>query len=246
MPPPRASPIFFGGVSTYLREKFPLLRRMPRWLDRLLSHRALLRLLAGKAAAQTGGPDVAELTLSMLRGEEGNQAGEIEELVAWLRDARPARDVCGFPPRCKRASPGRFASKLGVPVMGFLQGEDTFLDGLGEPWSSRVWALLAERMRDADLWIAPSQYFADLMAKRLGWSAEESAPPHSSRAERHLPGRLQRLTALAATYPPPPASDRLSSRASFPARDSACWSMPSSPSRSAGRFPISSFAAPDR
>src|SRR6476619_4123433 len=44
-------PVFFGGVSTYLREKVSWLRRMPRWLDSLLSNRALLRMLAGRAAA---------------------------------------------------------------------------------------------------------------------------------------------------------------------------------------------------
>src|SRR5258707_12129485 len=53
------TPIFFGGVSTYLREKGPLLRRMQRWVDALLWHRVWLRLLAGKAAAQIGGHDAA-------------------------------------------------------------------------------------------------------------------------------------------------------------------------------------------
>ena len=168
------TPIFFGGVSTYLREKIPLLRRMPRWLDRLLSHRVLLRLLAGKAAAQTGGPDVAELTLSMLKGEEGNQAGEIAELVEWLQ-THGQPEIVWLSTALQAGLARRIRSELRVPVIGFLQGEDTFLDGLGEPWSSRVWALLSERMRDADLWIAPSKYFASLMAKRLGWSAEESA-----------------------------------------------------------------------
>ena len=38
------------------------------------------------AAAKTGGPDVVKLTLSMLRGEQGNQASEIDELIAWLRE----------------------------------------------------------------------------------------------------------------------------------------------------------------
>jgi glycosyltransferase involved in cell wall biosynthesis len=167
-------PIFFGGISTYLREKAPFLRHMPRWLDRLLSNRALLRLLAGKAAARTGGPDVAKLTLSMLRGEEGNQAGEIEELVNWLQTHGQPETVW-LSTALQAGLARRIRADLGVPVIGFLQGEDTFLDGLGEPWSSRVWALLSERMRDADLWIAPSRYFADLMARRLGWSAEESA-----------------------------------------------------------------------
>ena len=168
------TPIFFGGVSTYLREKVPLLRRMPRWVDRLLSHRALLRLVAGKAAAKTGGPDVGKLTLSMLRGEEGNQAAEIEELIAWLREhGQP--DAVWLSTALQAGLARRIKAALGVPVIGFLQGEDTFLDGLGEPWSAQAWALLAERMRDADLWVAPSRYFADLMAKRLGWSAEECA-----------------------------------------------------------------------
>ena len=167
-------PIFFGGISTYLREKAPFLRHMPRWLDRLLSARALLRLLAGKAAARTGGPDVAKLTLSMLRGEEGNQAGEIEELVDWLRTHGKPETVW-LSTALQAGLARRIRAELGAPVIGFLQGEDTFLDGLGEPWSSRVWALLSERMRDADLWIAPSRYFADLMAGRLGWSAKESA-----------------------------------------------------------------------
>ncbi len=168
------TPIFFGGVSTYLREKVPLLRHMPRWLDRMLSQRALLRLLAGKAAAKTGGPDVAEMTLSMLRGEEGNQAGEIEELIAWLREhGKP--EAVWLSTALQAGLARRIKAALGVPVLGFLQGEDTFIDGLGAPWSTRVWALLGERMRDADLWIAPSRYFAELMARRLGWSAEESA-----------------------------------------------------------------------
>jgi glycosyltransferase involved in cell wall biosynthesis len=168
------TPIFFGGVSTYLREKVPLLRHMPRWLDRLLSQRALLRLVAGKAAAKTGGPDVAEMTLSMLRGEEGNQAGEIEELIAWLKEhAQP--EAVWLSTALQAGLARRIKQALGVPVIGFLQGEDSFIDGLGEPWSPRVWKLLGERMRDADLWVAPSRYFAGRMAPRLGWSPEESA-----------------------------------------------------------------------
>lgn len=166
------TPIFFGGVSTYLREKIPWLRHMPRWLDRLLSNRALLRLVAGKAAARTGGPDVARLTLSMLRGELGNQAAEIEELITWLREhARP--DAVWLSTALQAGLAKRIKAELGVPVLGFLQGEDAFIDGLGLPWSEQVWKLLGERMHDADRWIAPSQYFASLMADRIGWTAAD-------------------------------------------------------------------------
>ncbi len=169
------APIFFGGVSTYLREKFPLLRKMPRWVDRLLSARWILKMLAGRAAAKTGGPEVAEMTLSMLRGEMGNQAGELRELVAWLKTA-----FDGAPPDAVWLSTALQAglarslrTELNVPILGFLQGEDTFLDGLGSR-SPEIWSLLAERMKDADVWVAPSRYFADLMAARLRWSGAET------------------------------------------------------------------------
>jgi glycosyltransferase involved in cell wall biosynthesis len=191
-------PIFFGGVSTYLREKVPLLRHMPRWLDRLLSQRWLLKLLAGKAAAKTGGPDVAKMTLSMLRGEKGNQADEIEELIAWLREhARP--EAIWFSTALQAGLARRLKAELGVPVLGFLQGEDSFIDGLGEPWRKQVWTLLAERMRDVDAWIAPSRYFADLMARRLGWSAGEA-----TLRIRIVPNGLT-TEGYSAKPPPPPA-----------------------------------------
>ena len=39
----------------------------------------------GGMAGKTRGEDVGELTLSMLRGEEGNQVRELEQLVSWLK-----------------------------------------------------------------------------------------------------------------------------------------------------------------
>jgi glycosyltransferase involved in cell wall biosynthesis len=167
------TPIFFGGVSTYLREKFAFLRRMPRWLDRILSARPLLRLLAGKAA-RTGGPEVAGMTLSMLRGEEGNQASEIEELIVWLRVAfdGKAPDAVWLSTALQAGLARRLREALGIPVIGFLQGEDSFLDGLG-PAADETWKLLSERMRDGTAWVAPSRYYADLMAARLGWQPQD-------------------------------------------------------------------------
>ncbi len=164
-------PIFFGGISTWLREKIPFLRKMPRWLDRALGKRWLLRLVAGKAA-KTGGPEVAGMTISMLKGEEGNQASEIDELVKWLRVAFDGKkpDALWLSTALQAGLARKLKRELDIPVIGFLQGEDTFLDGLGDR-APEVWKLLAERMRDADAWVAPSNYFAELMARRLGWNA---------------------------------------------------------------------------
>ncbi|MGO9785191.1 MAG: glycosyltransferase family 4 protein, partial [Stellaceae bacterium] len=54
----------------------------------------------------------------------------------------------------------------------FFQGEDTFLDTLPDPLRAECWRLLAQRAAEADLFIAPSRYFGELMGGRLGLSPE--------------------------------------------------------------------------
>jgi glycosyltransferase involved in cell wall biosynthesis len=50
----------------------------------------------------------------------------------------------------------------------FFQGEDSFLDGLPEPFRTRCWTALGARLRDSDLVLSPSRFYADFMARRLG------------------------------------------------------------------------------
>ena len=61
----------------------------------------------------------------------------------------------------------RLRSELKAPVVCLLSGEDTFLDGLPPSARDAAWRTLTERCRDVDLFVAPSGYFADLMARRL-------------------------------------------------------------------------------
>jgi glycosyltransferase involved in cell wall biosynthesis len=61
----------------------------------------------------------------------------------------------------------RLRSELRIPVICTLQGEDWFLDSLPAGAREQAWQIAAERAAEADLFIAPSRYFADLMRKRL-------------------------------------------------------------------------------
>src|SRR6188768_3308546 len=45
-------PVFYGGISVYMKQKFALFRHTPRWLDTLLNARGLLRL-AGRQSSMT-------------------------------------------------------------------------------------------------------------------------------------------------------------------------------------------------
>ncbi len=164
------SEIFFGGVNVYLQQKLALFRHTPRWLDRLLNARGLLNL-AAKQSGMTATADVGALTLSMLQGEHGHQAKELAKLIEWLREHRP--DAVWLSTALLVGLARGIKAALGVPVLASLQGEDSFLDGLPEPWRTRSWEAMGERARDCDACIAPSRYYAELMGGRMKLAAEK-------------------------------------------------------------------------
>lgn len=157
-------PLFYGGVNSYLQQKSKLFRKTPRWIDKLFDSPAMLKVAANRAGS-TQPEQLGDLTLSMLRGEDGNQAKELDRLVEWLKTDGKADVIClsnvllvGLVRRIKR--------ETGAFVAITLQGEDSFIDSLPEPERSQSWAILAERAQEADAFIAPSRYYADVMTER--------------------------------------------------------------------------------
>ncbi len=164
-------PVFYGGINVYLQQKFSFFRNSPRWLDRLLNARGLLRL-AGKASGMTGGKELGDLTLSMLLGENGKQGKELEQLVTWLKDeAKP--DAVWLSTALLAGLAGRISREVGIPVLCSLQGEDSFLDSLPEPSRTQSWNTLSDCQRDIAAFIAPSRFYADFMGQRLRLAPEK-------------------------------------------------------------------------
>src|SRR5687767_15891474 len=64
--------VFFGGISVYLEQYVPLFRRSPRWIARLWSSNSMLQL-ASRRSISTSPTMLGELTVSMLKGEDGFQ-----------------------------------------------------------------------------------------------------------------------------------------------------------------------------
>ena len=189
-----AQPIFYGGINVYLQQKLALFRRTPRWLDRLFDARALLRLSA-KAAGMTKASDVGSITLSMLRGEEGEQLKELERLLAWLK-TQPQPDVVCLSNALLTGMARRIKAALGEPVVCGLQGEDYFLDDLAPPFNTQAWQTLRARAADVDLFVAVSRYFGDRMIERLQLAPERVVVvPNGLRPDGFTP---------AATPPHPP------------------------------------------
>lgn len=167
VPPPDPAhpiPIFFGGLNVYLQQHLSLFRHTPRWLDHALDHPALLKQLARFAGA-TRSADLGAMTLSMLRGEDGRQAKELNRLCAWIKTEQPdavwiSNALLAGLARCLRQT-------ISAPIFGFLQDEEPWLDGLPEPYRTRAWETLAQRATDFHRWIAVSKTYAGRMTRRL-------------------------------------------------------------------------------
>lgn len=159
------APVLFGGLNVYLQQRFEWFRKAPAWVDRLLDHPRLLKWL-GRFSGMTQGAEIGEITLSMLRGEEGAQGREIQKLIAWIRSGEKP-DVVWLSTALLAGVARRIQADLGIPVLCSLQGEDSFLDGLPEPWRTASWSEMGRRVRECAGCVAPSGYFGDLMTQRL-------------------------------------------------------------------------------
>ncbi|MEC9123737.1 MAG: glycosyltransferase family 4 protein [Verrucomicrobiota bacterium] len=162
-------PIFFGGINVYLQHKFALFRRTPGWLDKAFDNKWLLRKAAARSG-MTSSKDLGEITISTFRGEDGPLVKEVRKVLDWFKSHGKPDAV--FLSTIMLAGIGKVIRReLEVPVYGFLQGEDSFLDSLLPEYRNEAWELLSSDVAKLDGCIAPSRYFGELMSDRLGLDA---------------------------------------------------------------------------
>ena len=121
----------------FLEQHSSFFRHTPRLLDRLWDAEWVIRM-ASKRQIKVDPQSLGEMTVSMLRGEQGFQKKEIVKLLEWLK-TEPPFDVVNLPYTLLIGLAEPIRRALGVPICCTLQGEDLFLDGLGEPYGSSRW-----------------------------------------------------------------------------------------------------------
>jgi glycosyltransferase involved in cell wall biosynthesis len=163
--------VFFGGISVYLEQYVPMFRNSPRWLDRLWDSKSMLAL-ASKRSISTSPKMLGEMTVSMLKGEDGFQRKEIEKLTEWARHETPP-DVVSLPYSLLISLAKPIKAALGRPVCCTLQGEDLFLEGLQEPYRSQSLELIKENVKHVDAFISVSEFYADFVPDYLGIAPEK-------------------------------------------------------------------------
>ncbi len=162
--------VFFGGINVYLQQKLSLFRYLPAFLDRFLDSKWLLRKATSRGL-EISARALGALTVSMLKGRNGNQRKEVKRLCDWLvQDVRP--DVVllsnlligGCIPELKR---------LGIPVIVTLQGDDIFLEDLIEPFQSQAIDILRQIVPQVDGFLVHSEYYKEYMMSLLKIPADK-------------------------------------------------------------------------
>lgn len=185
--------VFFGGINVYLQQKWPLFRHLPKWLDGWLDHPVILRLLSGKAGSVDPG-ELGDLTVSMLRGESGNQQKELEALVDWLLDeVKP--EVVHLSNSMMLGLARMIAERCGPPVVCSLSGEDIFIEQLPPPYYEQARQLMRERAADVHAFVALNNYYANFMAEYLSVTRDKvHVIPHGLNLDGHSQRSAEELS----------------------------------------------------
>ncbi len=163
--------VFCGGISVYLEQHSALFRKTPELLDRLWDSPWALKLAARRSSA-VNPRLLGELTVSVLRGDEGLQGKEIRKLANWLRREAPP-DIVTLPNSLLIGLARPIREAVGRPLCCTLQGEDLFLSQLPEPYRTKSLELIRANLEHVDGFVAVSEYYAQFMCGYLGIPAHK-------------------------------------------------------------------------
>jgi len=198
-------PVFYGAISIYLKQLYPIFRHAPEWMDRLLNSGPMLKLAASMAGS-TNAEGLEEMTISMLMGEEGKQKDELNRMVSWMAEYLQPDVIhlsnallLGLAPKLKKEFPN-------AAIICSLQDEDVWVDAMKDSFRDKVWKLMSTKSEYVDAFIAVSDFYAKLSLEKmnlppnkvftnhLGVDPDEYTYASSSKKERNI-GYISRMCA---------------------------------------------------
>jgi len=161
----RDMPVFYGAISIYLKQLFPIFRKAPAWVDRMLNSKPMLKMAASMAGS-TRAKGLEEMTVSMLLGEEGQQKDELMKMVDWIAEnCNP--DVIHLSNALLIGLAHQLSEKMNVPIVCSLQDEDVWVDVMTPEARDEVWKLMSAKAENISAFIAVSDYYAEEMKQKM-------------------------------------------------------------------------------
>jgi len=160
--------IFYGGIKAYLMQKYPRPFLGRDLVLRVAGSQAILRMMPRFDIGSAVDPVAnAELTISMLQGESGNQRELLHELVQWIKSTYQP-DIIHVTNALLIGVVREFKRVLQVPVTCGLHGEDIFIEGMPQAFQEEALAIIRERSGDVDRFLAISNYYGEMFSDWVG------------------------------------------------------------------------------
>ena len=172
----REIPVFYGAISIYLKQQFPVFRKAPGWVDRALNSKPMLKL-ASRFAGSTRAKGLEEMTISMLLGEEGQQKEELQKMIEWIiENCDP--DVIHLSNALLLGLAHQLGERMQVPVICSLQDEDVWVDVMKPSAAESVWKLMSNKAEDVAKFISVSDFYAGVMKEKMSLPEEKVTSVH--------------------------------------------------------------------
>jgi glycosyltransferase involved in cell wall biosynthesis len=160
--------IFYGGIKTYLMQRYPRPFFGRDLLLKVAGSQAILRLMPRFDIGSAVDPVAnAQLTISMLKGEDGNQRELLQELVQWIKSTYQP-DIIHVTNALLIGVVREFKRSLQVPITCGLHGEDIFLEGMPGPYQQEALNIIRERAQDVDRFLAISTDYRERFSRWVG------------------------------------------------------------------------------
>jgi glycosyltransferase involved in cell wall biosynthesis len=159
-------PVFYGAISIYLKQLYPIFQKAPAWVDKLLNSKPMLKLAASMAGS-TSAKGLEEMTISMLMGEEGKQKEELHRMVSWMAEHLQPDVIhlsnallLGLAPKLREEFPA-------AVIVCSLQDEDVWVDAMNDTFRDKIWKLMSEKSHAVDGFIAVSDFYAKVSLEKM-------------------------------------------------------------------------------
>ena len=163
--------VFMNGITVCLEQQSAFFRKTRWLLDRLWDAPWMIRL-ATKTSIAVDPHVLGEMTVSVLRGEDGYQRKDIGKLTSWLA-SEPKPDIVTLPNCLLSGLAKPIRDAVGRPLCCTLQGEDLFLSQLPEPFRRQSWELIRAHAANLDGYAAVSEFAAAYWREQLGVPARK-------------------------------------------------------------------------
>lgn len=158
--------ILLGGISVYLEQRSILFRKIPSFLTQWLDKPGVVKFFTNRKSIQVEAEHLGNLTLSMLKCENGNQSRSFERAFKWIKD-EAIPEIIDFSNLLIASLAPTIKRDLKIPIVVTLQGDDLFINELKDNHKKLVIKELKRIAQSIDGFITFSDFYAQKMSNLL-------------------------------------------------------------------------------